>query len=451
MAHDGYDGKERKDGKDDKSVKDGQDVQSIKDVQDVQDVQEDQDVKSVNDVQDAKDVQHVKDTQDAKNFTNLRDSDGMNDMNDALPCDDAEMYALGGLDEAERAAFERHLRDCETCTALVEELQALVGLLPLAAEPAELPAGMQDRILGNILGETAAPIMPSLASDVSNPLPMEQPGSPIPSDATSASTEETSLPYGEPVANPASSPSASEVLIPLTLDMPTAPSGEIAPTDVVPSASPVSTESEPPSASAATHDRAATDAIGRLPIGANPSAPPSNAAPDPYLRSRSGRPARRRLAVWTNAVLAAAVILLGVYVFSLKDQISDLRGELTGSTTPAQGIHPSEAVNLSAAAQNIVANGLATIVIDRKGTHLLVQAEKLPALKGNEAFQVWLMKDGSDVVNAGTFFSRDGKGGLYLTLEQNLAGYDQIAITQEPDAFGKTPRGTAVLAAAISL
>jgi hypothetical protein len=68
-----------------------------------------------------------------------------------------------------------------------------------------------------------------------------------------------------------------------------------------------------------------------------------------------------------------------------------------------------QAVNLSSAAQDIIAQGLATIVIDSQGTHLLVQAEKLPQIKGNEAFQVWLMRNGQDIVNVGTFFPHDGK------------------------------------------
>jgi hypothetical protein len=110
-----------------------------------------------------------------------------------------------------------------------------------------------------------------------------------------------------------------------------------------------------------------------------------------------------------------------------------------------------QAVNLSSAAQDIIAQGLATIVIDSQGTHLLVQAEKLPQIKGNEAFQVWLMRDGQDIVNAGTFFPHDGKGGLYLTLNRNLSGYDQIAITQEPDAFGQLPRGAPILTAELKL
>ncbi|QHW32004.1 hypothetical protein GZH47_15090 [Paenibacillus rhizovicinus] len=303
-------------------------------------------------------------------------------------CENAELYALGGLNEEERAAFEAHLAGCEACALQVKELQTIIDLLPLSAEPVHVPAGMQDRILGNILGSDSAP-------------------------------KATATPGGE--------------------------------------SSGVSFAISPAASSGVPLAKTDSESSG---IAQSPSPSPQmqasvqqTAAPIPSLPFPSSRrqPAQRGWRTWMNVALAAAVVLLGAYVFTLKDQVSDLRRELTATTEPPQGLRPNEAVSLSAAAQDIVASGLATIVIDTNGTHLLVQAEKLPQLKGNEAFQVWLMKDGSGVVNAGTFVSRDGTGGLYLTLDRNLSGYNQIAITLEPDAFGQLPRGTAVLAAAIKL
>ncbi|WP_377269222.1 zf-HC2 domain-containing protein [Peterkaempfera sp. SMS 1(5)a] len=47
---------------------------------------------------------------------------------------DVGAYLLGLLDDTERAAFERHLRDCPLCTA---EAEALGGLEPVLAEYAE--------------------------------------------------------------------------------------------------------------------------------------------------------------------------------------------------------------------------------------------------------------------------------------------------------------------------
>ncbi|WP_127496116.1 anti-sigma factor [Paenibacillus glycanilyticus] len=277
-------------------------------------------------------------------------------------CENVELYALGGLDDEERKAFESHLTTCVQCTAELAELTAIVDQLPLASEQVEPPSGMRDRILGHILGDG----------------------------------------FGQ------------------------------------------------------NNDSA--DKVSGSEQAADNEAPATIAAPSVIhfsIESVTGKQThsikRRLRPAWAIIALSAAVLLLFVYCLSLRTQVSDLNRRLEDSSVPPQGVRPNEAVSLSSAAQNIVANGLATIVIDRKGTHLLVQAEKLPELKGNEAFQVWLMKDGQDVVNAGTFLAREGKGGLYLTLDKNLSGYDQIAITQEPDAYGVTPRGTAVLTGSISL
>ncbi|MBM7567642.1 anti-sigma factor [Paenibacillus sacheonensis] len=318
-------------------------------------------------------------------------------VHNAPECDNAEMYALGGLSEEESKAFERHLAGCEACALQVAELKAIVDLLPLSVEPVQTPAGMQDRILGHILGDSAVSNTSNQDADAASDVTAKLTPADSAADAFRESTRASDLP----------------------------PMNEPGPRLQADVGQTRKSQSEPE--------------LGREPQ-------PRQPLPAEWPKAKP-----RRWSVWVSAALAAAVIVLGIYVFSLRDQLSDLRGQLTATTEPPQGLRPNEAVNLSAAAKDIVANGLATIVIDSKGTHLLVQAEKLPQLKGNEAFQVWLMKDGSGVVNAGTFVSRDGKGGLYLTLDRNLSGYNQIAITQEPDAFGQLPRGTAVLSAEISL
>ncbi|OCT12990.1 hypothetical protein A8709_21960 [Paenibacillus pectinilyticus] len=144
--------------------------------------------------------------------------------------------------------------------------------------------------------------------------------------------------------------------------------------------------------------------------------------------------------------LAVAVIALISYTSQLQQDIDRLEQKVAISTEPAQGFKVNQAVALSPGAKDIVAKGLATIVVDSKGTHLVVQAENLPALKGTEAYQVWLIK-GEAKYNAGTFVSQDGNGALYYSFQPQE--YDTVAITLEPDAQGETPRGQIVLAAPI--
>ncbi|MCL6603263.1 MAG: anti-sigma factor [Paenibacillus sp.] len=146
------------------------------------------------------------------------------------------------------------------------------------------------------------------------------------------------------------------------------------------------------------------------------------------------------------AALAATAAALAIYSGALQQNVNGLRKELALVNSPSRELKVNEAVVLDPAAQDIVARGLATIVIDTKGTHLLVQAEKLPELTGSEAFQVWLIK-GDVKKNAGTFLATKGTGAMYYTFDPQ--DYDTVAITLEPDGQGEQPRGRIILAAEI--
>lgn len=58
-------------------------------------------------------------------------------------------YALGALDEQDRAAFEKHLATCDICAAEVRELSEVASLLATAAAQVAPPAGLRDRILSD--------------------------------------------------------------------------------------------------------------------------------------------------------------------------------------------------------------------------------------------------------------------------------------------------------------
>jgi anti-sigma-K factor RskA len=313
----------------------------------------------------------------------------------------APVYVLGGLEAEEVAAFEAHLAHCESCRQEVRELQEVTGFLPLAAEPVASPPGMRARVLGNVLGHAQE----------------------------SAGTK------------PATAPAKPEAPAVLQTDL-------------------------------APQQEAAQPGQGLPPETAVPAARVEEAAqaqpwqPQGRARARSSRAWRM-----ASAALAAVALVLGIYAGQLQGRVDSLKQQASGSSAvqeqlaqaqaqnaqlqeqlasslqPAQGMQTGEAVKLSPATQDIVAQGLATIVIDSKGTHLVVQAENLPTLEGNEAFQVWLIK-GDTPQNAGTFLSHNGTGAVYYTLD-SANDYDTVAITLEPDAMGDAPRGTMILAAKI--
>ncbi|SDI47846.1 anti-sigma factor [Natribacillus halophilus] len=174
--------------------------------------------------------------------------------------------------------------------------------------------------------------------------------------------------------------------------------------------------------------------------------------------------------------VSAAALLLGIFSVQQQGQINELQQELAATENELEDAQTdllateeqlsqtqeeldeavvslddpmqfNDVVELAPAAEDIVAEGLATIVVDSDGTHLMVQADDMPELEGNEAFQVWLMEDGQPV-NAGTFHTEAGQGALHYTFEQD--NYDTIAITLEPDADGDEPRGDMILAAELT-
>jgi anti-sigma-K factor RskA len=72
-------------------------------------------------------------------------------------------YAVDALDDLERAAFERHLADCDDCRAEVASLQESASMLAesTATEP---PAALRSRVLADIA--TVRPLPPLTAEPV---------------------------------------------------------------------------------------------------------------------------------------------------------------------------------------------------------------------------------------------------------------------------------------------
>ncbi|MFD1884635.1 anti-sigma factor domain-containing protein [Paenibacillus wenxiniae] len=304
--------------------------------------------------------------------------------------DMVEMYVLGGLDREEQERFEAYMKQNKECRLAVEEFREVVGFLPLSVERIEPPQGMKNRILERVFAEG------------------KQDGGQARSVASTATLSEA------PRATLASAMPAQASQSERTM--------------------PTATET-----SATTPLRTEKTTVGR----------------------RSS--ARNRATLWqmTTAIAVAAAVLIGMYASNLRgeignlqqqlamtsDEMGNLQQKIVSASMPSQGLRVNEAVKLSPAAKDIVAQGLATIVIDAKGTHLLVQADKLPQLKGSQAFQVWLIK-GDVKQSAGTFLTRDGTGAMYYTFKPD--DYDTVAITLEPDEKGSQPRGPVILAASIA-
>ncbi|MEK8129172.1 anti-sigma factor [Paenibacillus filicis] len=89
------------------------------------------------------------------------------------------------------------------------------------------------------------------------------------------------------------------------------------------------------------------------------------------------------------------------------------------------------------------AYGIACIVDNGRSKQFVVYVYGAAATKGDQAYQVWLVKDGVRS-SAGTFrvaAEGIGVGVLTMPLESDALPFDRIGITLEPDDQGDQPRG----------
>jgi anti-sigma factor RsiW len=68
-------------------------------------------------------------------------------------CSLCDVYALGGLDETERAEFEQHLQTCPDCRARLPDLLATADLLLEHYAQVTPPPGMRDRVLAAVFAQ----------------------------------------------------------------------------------------------------------------------------------------------------------------------------------------------------------------------------------------------------------------------------------------------------------
>ncbi len=90
---------------------------------------------------------------------------------------------------------------------------------------------------------------------------------------------------------------------------------------------------------------------------------------------------------------------------------------------------------------NARAYGVACLVRSDKREQLVVYVFGTPRTKGEEAYQVWLLKDGRRT-SAGTFtVGESGIGIMTLPLDAGVFDTDAVGVTLEPDSHSLTPRG----------
>ncbi|MEC0304389.1 anti-sigma factor [Terribacillus saccharophilus] len=152
---------------------------------------------------------------------------------------------------------------------------------------------------------------------------------------------------------------------------------------------------------------------------------------------------KRRIVMPVLAAALAASLLGNVYLVmnERENTEDDIPEERTIDLDETR-----KAVDL-AASEGYEAQGSAAIVGQGERGELIVQAANLEALEGEEAYQVWLLKDGVPS-RAGTFLpDTEGKGAVSFSLDGELQDWDTVAITKEPTPESETPQGDILLSA----
>ncbi|MEF3306824.1 anti-sigma factor [Paenibacillus sp. GYB003] len=171
----------------------------------------------------------------------------------------------------------------------------------------------------------------------------------------------------------------------------------------------------------------------------NASAPAQAKAPAPApAAERSGK--RKP---WRYAAAAVAAVAIGLAGWNgLSDRLHREPGHAE-LHVPSEMVERYSLKSFDPAVPG--ATGQAWLMKKGDSMQLVLQTSGLPSLTGNEAYQVWLVKNG-ERHNCGTFRVDDkGNGIMTYPIDDDDRTFDTIGITLEPDSKGTLPRGKKVL------
>lgn len=369
------------------------------------------------------------------------------------PHDAVGAYLLDALPEAEREAFEHHLGTCEACLQEVQELAPVVGLLPrlleldgnaigaagswsedetdsLAApvlgEPLPAPSsGLRDRILAAARTET---------DDTGDESPPDTgtggTATPLSGSSAPASVEgeRTEADPGEPEDQDASATVAAPVRM--------RPRGRIRP-----GVAPRRDDAQP---------------VVREPVLVAPRREPRPAAPAddsddagaptwlPRWETIS-RLGYERLAAGLLALVAVGAVLWalglqsrlddrGEELRTLREQVEQQQNQLA----QVRGLPEVTMLNVSAT-QDGPPDARGTLFYAPGSGQGTLSVTGLTAPPQGRVYQLWYLGGERAVAEPGGTFSVDAQGNALLPITQQVAPFQQIGLTVEPEGGSQTP------------
>ncbi len=156
----------------------------------------------------------------------------------------------------------------------------------------------------------------------------------------------------------------------------------------------------------------------------------------PFVRKEK----RNKKAGWSTIALAAALLLSligNIYSFSTTNQATEVSDRLVKD------------VQLEATNNNSLA-GIASLIEKNGNLNVVVKADGLSEVEGDQVYQVWLLQDGKPY-RAGSFVpNQEGSGmATYPMGDLSDLKWDTVAITLEPNTKSETPLGEVLLAAGL--
>ncbi len=147
----------------------------------------------------------------------------------------------------------------------------------------------------------------------------------------------------------------------------------------------------------------------------------------------------RNIAFTSMAALLFISLIGNVYQFNTQDKEKKTKDNKLINKDNAQ------VIKLKSTEQDKV-QGEAFVAKSNNEKQLVVQANGLQETKGNQAYQVWILK-GEKPYRAGTFVSSKDSGMVVFDLSDiELDKQDKIAITLEPSPNNQAPEGDIIMA-----
>lgn len=202
------------------------------------------------------------------------------------------------------------------------------------------------------------------------------------------------------------------------------------------------------SASSASSAAATSAAGGKASSDAHAESASKGRAPRDANNSNvvpmTGRSRRRGWATPLIAAVLLASLIGNAYAFM------QLQQEQEQATPPAAEPETAfQSIDLQPS-EGFDGGATAAVIEEEDGAlNLVVTAEQLASLEGDQVYQVWLIQ-GDKPIPAGAFTTNaDGQGATYFNIDNNTEDWDTIAITLEPQAGNELPQGEVVLSAGI--